>query len=138
MGEDGNTGCRRLKGKKYRGDEVEFDKKVLSLLKRGARQEKLEPRRAEGIYVGKVWRTGQAIIGTKSGVRKSWTIRRVGGHRRWDAEGLGSVRGQPWKWDPGEDDPPKDLQIRWLTDEERCKVTAEMQDGKVCRLRLRR
>ena len=84
----------------------------------------------------KVWRMGKAIIGTKSGVRKSWTIRRVAGH--WDAEGLGSVRGQPWKWDPGEDDPPKDLQIRWLTDEERGKVTEEMQDGKVCRLRLRR
>ena len=89
MGEDGNTGCRRLKGKKYRGDDVEFGEKVLSLLKRGARQEKLEPRRAEGIHVNKVWRTGEAIIGTKSGVRKSWTIRRVGGHRRWDAEGLG-------------------------------------------------
>ena len=37
-GEDGNTGCQRLKGKKYRSDEVEFGEKVLSVLKRGARE----------------------------------------------------------------------------------------------------
>ena len=88
--------------------------------------------------MGKLWRTGEAIIGTKSGVHKSGTIRRVGGHRRWDAEGLSSVRGQPWKWDPDKDVPPKDLKIRWLTDEEKSKVAEEMQDGKVYRLRLRR
>ena len=137
VGEDGKTGYQRLKGKKYRGDEVEFGEKVHYSLKRGARQEKLESRLAEGFYLGKVWRTGEAIIGTKSGVHKSGMIRRVGGHRRWDAEGLGSVRGQPWKWDPDKDDPPKDLKIRWLTEEE-SKVTEEMQEGKVYRLRLSR
>ena len=122
-------------GKKYRSDEVEFGERVHYRLESRARQEKLESRCAEGIYLGKVRRTREAIIGTKSGVRKSGRIRRVGGHRRWDAEGLGSVRGQPWKWDPG--DPPKDLKIRWLTEEERRKETEEMQDGKVYRLRLR-
>ena len=43
-----------------------------------------------------------------------------------------------WKRDPDKDDPPKDLKIRWLTGEERSKVTEEMQDSKVYRLRLRR
>ena len=59
-----------------------------------------------------MWRTGETIIGFKGDVHKSGMIRRVGGHRRWDAEGLGSVRGQPWKWDPDKDDPSKDLKIR--------------------------
>ena len=88
VGEDGKTGYQRLKGKKYRGDEVEFGEKVHYRLKKGARQEKLESRWAEGFYLGKLWRTGEAIIGTKSGVHKSGPIRRVGGHRRWDAEGF--------------------------------------------------
>ena len=120
------TGHQRLKGKKNRGDEVEFGEKVHHRLK------KVSSTR-QGPHG-----TGEAIIGTKSGVFKSGTIRNVGGHRRWDAESLGSVRGQPLKWDPGEDDPPKDLKIWWLTDEERGKVTEEMQDGEVYRLRLRR
>ena len=100
VGEDGKTGYQRLKGKKYRGEEVEFGEKVHYRLKRGARQEKLMSRWAEGFYLGKVWRTREAIIGTKSGVHKSGTMRRVGGHRRWDAEGLGSVRGQPLEAGP--------------------------------------
>ena len=116
-----------------RDDEVEFGEKVRYRLKRRARQRKLESQWAEGFYLGKVWRTGEAIIGTKTGVRKYGAIRRVGGHRRLDAEGPGSVRGQPWKWDSS-----KDLKIRWLTDEERSEVTEEMQNGKFYRLRLRR
>ena len=42
---------------------------------------------------------------------------------------MGSVRGQPWKWDPDKDDPPKVFKIRWLTDEERSNVT----EGRIAR-----
>ena len=43
------------------------------------------------------------------------------------------------KWDPGEDDPPKDLKTRWLYDHENGKDTEETtQNGKVFRHRLRR
>ena len=48
VGEDGNTGCQRLKGKKYRSDEVEFGEKVLSVLKRSSRTSRVmsfSPRR---------------------------------------------------------------------------------------------
>ena len=41
MGEDGKTGYQRLKGKKYRGDEVEFGERVHYRLKSRARQEKI-------------------------------------------------------------------------------------------------
>ena len=50
---------------------------------------------------------------------KSGTIRRVGAHRRWDAEGLSAVRGVPWHWDPESDKEAERLLVRHLTDSEK-------------------
>ena len=72
VGEDGKTGYQRLKGKKCRGDEVKFGEKLHYRLKRRARQEKLMSRWAEGFYLGKVWRTREAIIGTQEWRSQIW------------------------------------------------------------------
>ena len=87
----------------------------------------------EGYYLGKVWRTGEAVIGCEKGVVKSGTIRRVGGHRRWDGEGLGKVRGVPWKWKPEEEEEP--MKVRWLTEEEKTVVNTKSGESKVYRMR---
>ena len=58
------------------------------------------------------------MIGTKDGILRAGTIRRVGGHRRWDREGLEQERGVPWQWDPEQCEVHADLKVRWLTEQE--------------------
>ena len=80
------------------------------------------------------------MIGTKDGILRAGTIRRVGGHRRWDREGLERVQGVPWQWDPEQGEVHADLKIRWLTEEEWDRGGAVYGDEgkKVYRLRLRK
>ena len=93
-GDDGKTGYERLKGKKCHHEIVEFGEKVHYKLntKGKGKDEKLEIKWGEGFFLGKWWRTGEAVIGTSNGVIRAGTIRRVGGHRRGDREGLEQAR----------------------------------------------
>ena len=140
VGEDGKTGYERVKGKKYSGDVVEFGEKVHYRQRKKARSDKMEARWEEGFYFGRLWRTNEAIVGTEHGIVKASAIKRVGAHRRWDAEGLGRVRGVPWKWRPEADDAPKELRVRWLDEDEKIDGKAASQDSeiRVYRMRLRR
>ena len=99
VGVDGRTAYRRWKGKDYRGEQVELGEKVHHRTNvKGANQvNKMDARWSEGYYIGTDWRTGEALIGTAGGVVKASAIRRVGSHRRWDAEGLLNIRGTPWR-----------------------------------------
>ena len=97
VGDDGKTGYERWKGKRFQGEEIEFGEKIhyRENLKARAKQTKLEIRWGEGFYLGRWWRTGEAVIGRTEGILRAGTVRRVGGHRRWDREGLQLVRGVP-------------------------------------------
>ena len=53
---------------------------------------------------------------------RAGTIRRVGAHRRWDADGLDSVRGVPWQWDPDADEVSDKLLVHLLSDDENVNV----------------
>ena len=140
VGDDGKTPYERLKGKKYGGTEVEIGEKVHHKYKKDTMNHKMESRWGEGFYLGKVWRTGEAAIGTKNGVVKAGTIRRVGAHRRWDAQGLEKIQGVPWKWNPDSDDAPRELRLRWLSDSEKDASATGLGDyhGVVYRMRLKR
>ena len=109
-------------------------------LKARSKDEKLEVKWSEGFFLGKWWRTGEAVIGTKDGILRAGTIRRVGGHRRWDREGLEQVLGVPWQWDPEQGEVHADFKVRWLTEEEWDRGGAVYGDEgkKVYRLRLRK
>ena len=90
MGEDGKTAYERLKGKPFQRPAVEFGEKVhFKKSLKGQKENKLDEKWDEGYFLGFYWRTSEAIVGTKNGVTRAGTIRRVGAHRRWDAEGLG-------------------------------------------------
>ena len=120
VGDDGKTGYERWKGKKFQQEEIEFGEKIhyRENLKARSKQLKLEPRWGEGFYLGRWWRIGEAIVGAASGILRAGTVRRVGGHRRWDREGLEQVRGLPWQWGPAEGDLHAELKVRWLREEE--------------------
>ena len=120
-GDDGKTPYQRLRGKTFQGTTVEFGERVhyLENIKGAARMNKLEGKWSEGFYLGTAWRTGSAVIGTSRGVVKSSAVRRVGEHRRWDAEGLLQVRGVPWKLTPDLEEESREPKIVWLSPEER-------------------
>ena len=90
--------------------------------------------------MGFYWKTSEAIIGTAEGVKKAGTIRRVGAHRRWDADGLDKVRGVPWQWDPEVDEVPDKLVVRMLEDEKQqlAGQGADSDQKTVYRMRLKR
>ena len=142
VGDDGKTGYERWKGKPYRGEEIEFGEKIhyRENIKARPKQNKLEVRWGEGYYMGRWWRTGEAVVGTAAGILRAGTVRRVGAHRRWDREGLEQVRGLPWQWDPAEGDIHKELKVRWLVEEEIQSGQAKMTEDscRVYRLRLKK
>ena len=142
VGEDGKTGYERLKGKPFSRPSVEFGEKVhFKKSAKGQKEHKLDMKWNEGHFLGFHWRTSEAIVGTKEGIRRAGTIRRVGAHRRWDATGLDSIRGVPWKWDPEADDVVDKLLVRHLTYEEKQNMIDPVVDTgpqTVYRMRLKR
>ena len=85
VGDDGKTGYERWKGKPFHGEEIEFGEKILyrENMKASAKQNKLDFRRVEVTtwVVG-----GEAIVGTRAGIVRARTVRRVGAHRWWDRD----------------------------------------------------
>ena len=80
-------------------------------------------------------------MGTKDGVIRAGTLRRVGAHRRWNAEGLDVVRGVPWKWDPDAQEVHDKLLVRMLSEDEKKQLerpAPETGPKTVYRMRLKR
>ena len=114
-GDGGRTAYHRLSSKIWNDEMVAFGEKVHCRINRKAltKEYKLDGRWYEEYFMGVKWRTGESWIATSGGILKASAIRRVGGHRRWDAEGLLQVKGVPWDHvqkgaDPGE------VCVRWL------------------------
>ena len=96
VGEDGKTAYERLKGKKFSRAVVEFGEKIhYKKNSKGHKDNKLDVKWGEGYFLGFYWKTSEALVGTPAGVKRAGTIRRVGAHRRWDADGLDKIRGVP-------------------------------------------
>ena len=94
VSEDGKSAHERLKVKPFSRHTLEFGEKVhYKRSNKGQKEHKIESKWSEGYFLGLYWWTFEAIVGTKDGVIRAGTLRRVGAHRRWDAEGLDAVRG---------------------------------------------
>ena len=105
VGADGRTPYERLRGKRYRGEVVEFGS-IVHYRVSGALQPgrgKLEPRWREGVWLGKRWESDEHLISTPEGVMKCRAIAQVPQNKRWSNEAVNSVRGVPWAW-KGEED----------------------------------
>ena len=137
-GEDGRTAYQRLRGKVWDHQMVEFGEKVHYKinLKSRDKEYKLESRWGEGFFMGIKWRTGESWIATNEGICKTSVVRRVGGHRRWDAEGLLKVKGVPWDH-VQQDANPGEVLVEWLDPELIPKsVVAEPSESRRRRARL--
>ena len=97
VGRDGKTAYERLNGKKAKHGGFELGEGVLWKRRRaGGPLGKLTCMWEDGIYLGVKATTAEVIIGTKSGVWVTRTVRRKPLEERWDKENLELVGGVPW------------------------------------------
>jgi hypothetical protein len=94
VGKDGKTAYERIKGKAYKKEMVEFGEVVhYRLGKRIGKMEKLEVRWGRGVFLGVIWRTGEALIGTSEEVVKASCVKRMSEESRWDGGRIEKIRG---------------------------------------------
>ena len=100
VGADGKTAYERLRGKRYKGEIVEFGSivrfRLPGILQSG--HGKLEPRWAEGLWLGKRWESDEHIIGTSDGIVKCRGIAQVPATERWNRKAVEELKGTPWNW----------------------------------------
>ena len=116
-------------------------KSITREVTRTKKEHKIESKWSEGYLLGFCRRTSEAIAGTKDGVIRAGTLRRVGAHRRWDAEVLDAVRGVRWTRDPDAEEVHDKLLVRMLSEDEKKQLerpAPETGPKTVYRIRLTR
>jgi len=97
LGEDGMTPYKRAKGKRYNGDVVMFGEKVLWLKPFSRKMPKLTQRFEEGVFLGRLDRTNEVLVGVAGGgLRRTRTMRRVPDGEKWDIKMLEELKAVPW------------------------------------------
>ena len=69
--------------------------------KSGERQNKMEMKWEEGIWLGHETMTNEVVIGTPNGCVKAWAVKRRIEEERWDMKKVNAVRGTPAEPVPG-------------------------------------
>jgi len=97
VGQDGRTAYERLKGKKYRGEMIEFGRKIFHRHPGRVEGGSMEPRWEEGIWLGKRVRSDEHIVACTSGkVMKARSIAMKPLSESWDAAAVMAVKATPW------------------------------------------
>ena len=140
VGKDGKTAYQRRKGKSIHPFLVECGEKVMyePLPDKHNKDNKLDDRFIDGIYLGISQRNGEYFIGTADGIMGSRTIKRYPLERRWDKELIDQIRGVPWNLQPEPDEQIK-LQMSPEFDDnipERISSRPEQQMPKTRRTKL--
>ena len=99
VGADGKTPYERQKGRTCVLEVVPFGELVrYKQLGETAQQRKsLEASWSEGVWLGRARGSSEALVGTKDGVVRAWTIRRMPEGERWDAEAIAEMQGAPFE-----------------------------------------
>ena len=105
VGKDGMTAFERNKRKKAKALGLEFGEALLWKRKpsRG-NLGKLSCLWDDGVYLGVKSTTGELVIGTKSGVWRTRSVRRKPVEQRWSIDNMLMVGGVPWRLSDGDQD----------------------------------
>ena len=124
---EGKTPYERIKGTRCKMEVVPFGEVVCyKELSDGSNKEnKLECKWQEGIWLGHAARTTETIIGTQEGVVKAWAIRRRPEEERWNWEMVNDMRGTPGCPVPGRGGIRIPIRIRVNVDEAAVPVVVE-------------
>ena len=99
VGEDGKTAYERQKGRKCKLEVVPFGEFVRykKLGETSQERKSLESTWFEGVWLGHARGSSEALVGTKDGVVRAWTIRGKPEGERWDAEAITEIQGPPFE-----------------------------------------
>ena len=105
---------KRLKGRNFKREVVEFGACVWYLQPKSVGVDKLNTRWDRGVWLWIIEESGEVLMGTEKGVIKVITIRRCAGALRWDKVLFDKVVGVPWQPVPGRDirEPPIKICVR--------------------------
>ena len=113
VGSDGKTAFERLKGKKYKGEFLEFGSNIFHRVPEKPQGGLMTQRCMPGARLGKRFTTDEHVIGMDDGrVVRSRCVRTRPEEDSWNIDSIDKVKGQPW-------DPSMTLTYAKLA-EERC------------------
>ena len=95
---DGKTSCERSKGKKYKGDFVEFGRRVMHRQPGKVRGGVMSSRWSEGVWIGKrnIISDEHLIATAGGGVVKTSSINLKTDTESWDGAMVKEIKGTPW------------------------------------------
>ena len=99
---DGRTGYSRLKGRECTAGKSIFGEAIWCKLPKTADLTKLDDRWRTAIWLGKLDRSDEHIIGLETGAVLARSVRRMVEGKRWKEKALKMVTGTPWNPRPGE------------------------------------
>ena len=105
VGRDGRTAYERLKAKKAKPLGMEFGELVqwrTRPIGSGALG-KLDSVWDHGVFLGVKGKTGEIVIGARSGIFKARTVRRRSTEDRWNPKAMELVTGVPWRTSEDDD-----------------------------------
>ena len=92
---DGKTSYFRRWGKDYKSPVIAFGESVQYMLRKGQVTNKLQPRFADGIWVGRDTSSNEHMVLTSVGLVLTRTIRRLVEEHRYNGDLLEVVKGTP-------------------------------------------
>jgi len=97
VGKDGRKAYERVKGKKYKGEMLEFGRKVFHRHAGNVQGGNMEKRWGEGIWLGKKVASNEHIIAMKTGeVIQARSVMLKTESESWDVEEVLGVSATPW------------------------------------------
>ena len=112
VGEDGRTAYERIKGKKYRGEVVEFGRRVMYRIPGKTQGGLMEERRVQGVWLGKRALSDEHIVAMDDGkICVTSAVRLLPDSESWNKDLIDKLKGTPW--DPkGEEDEDEEGEVR--------------------------
>ena len=100
---NGKTPYHMIKGRQSNAQIASFGEKILYMPPKSVKtaRSKFDVKLEDGVFLGMNMRTDEIKIGTKLGVVKARTIKRLCVEERWNAEALRDIRGEPIQPVPG-------------------------------------
>jgi hypothetical protein len=97
VGPDGRTAFERIKGKKYRGEVVEFGRKIFYKIPCKPEGGLMTERWVPGIWLGKRFLSDEHLVGVEDGsVCVSSSVRLMPDSESWSVDWVNKILGTPW------------------------------------------
>ena len=96
VGEDGRTAYERIKGKKYRGEVIEFGRKIMYRIPGKTQGGLMEERWVQGLWLGKRTISDEHIVGMEDGsICVTSAVRLLPESASWSMELIDMLKGTP-------------------------------------------